>query len=145
MFDSDVAHLIDGPEIDRPRNALTLTNNLHLFFGDFQIYFEPVDEASNTYRIDTFLPYAALNHLLPVTRRLYVTEERTIDPPSPRLLAVHRAISHILHLSAAGQYIDRILNEKDEQSVRGDGTMSLGRLVQLRIDGWWDGRVEERI
>ncbi|KAK5989035.1 hypothetical protein PT974_10533 [Cladobotryum mycophilum] len=119
MFDSDVVHLIDGPEI----------------------YFEPVGDAPNTYKMDTFLPYAALNHLLPVTRSLFVTEERTIDPPSPRLLAIHRAIAHIPHLSAAGAYIDKILEDKEEQDVRVDGSTPLGRLVQLRMDGWWDGRV----
>lgn len=142
MFDTDIAHLIEGPDIDRPRNALTLTNNLHLFFGDFQIYFEPVDDLPNTYKIDTFLPYAALNYLLPVTRSLFVTKERTIDPPSPRFLAVHRAIAHILHLSAAGRYIDKILEDREEQSIRVDGSTPLGQLVQLRMDGWWDGRVE---
>lgn len=91
MIDADVAHLIEGPEIDRPRNALTLTNNLHLFLSDFQIFFEPVEGSPNTYRIDTFLPRAVLNNLLPGTRTLFVTKERTIEPPSPRLLAVHRA------------------------------------------------------
>lgn len=139
MFDSGVAHLIEGPEIDRPRNALTLTNNLHQFFGDFQIFFEPVDSEPNTYKIDTFLPYAALNHLLPVTRTLFLTEHRTIDPPSQRLLAIHRAIAYILHLSAAGAYIDKILEDAEEQNVRVDGSTALGHIVQLRMTGWWDG------
>lgn len=143
MFDTDAAHLIDGPEIDRPRNALTLTSSLHqFFFGDFQIYFELVNGPPNTYRIDTFLPYPALNNLLPVTRSLSVTEGRTIDPPSPRLLAVHRAIAHILHLSAAGSYIDRILRDIEEQTVRVHGSTPLDLLVNLRIGGWWDGRIE---
>ena len=142
MFDTDISHLIEGTDIDRPRNALTLTANLHAFFGNFEIHFEPVSGLSNTYKIDTFLPYAALNHLLPVTRTLFVTRERTIDPPSSRFLAVHRAIAHILHLSAAGQYIDEILKDR-EQSVCVDGSTSLGQLVQLRMDRWWDGRVEE--
>ncbi|OAA37386.1 hypothetical protein NOR_07085 [Metarhizium rileyi] len=136
MFDHGVSHLIDGPEIDRPRNALTLTHNLHLLFGDFQIYFEPVDGEANTYRIDTFLPPAFLNHDLPVTRTLFLTEERVIEPPSPRFLAIHRAIAHILHLSAAGPYIDEILEDMDQQSIRVDGSTPIGRLVQLRINGW---------
>jgi HNH endonuclease len=41
MFDPDVIHLIEGPNIDRPINALTLTNYFYQLFDDFDIYFEP--------------------------------------------------------------------------------------------------------
>merc|ERR1712000_206784 len=134
MFDTDVVHLIEGPDIDRPRNAMTLTHNLHQDFGDFQIYFEP-EEQANTYRINTFLP-AAIHHFLPVTRELYLTEDRTIEPPSRRLLAIHRAIAHILHLSAAGAFIDRVLDDWDQQAARTDGSTHLGQLVNLQVNGW---------
>ncbi|OAA37404.1 hypothetical protein NOR_07103 [Metarhizium rileyi] len=117
MLDNDVAHLIEGPDIDRPRNALTLTHNLHQDFGDFQIYFEPTG-ISNTYRIHTFLP-AAIHSFLPITRGLFLAEDRTIEPPSPRLLAIHRAIAHILQFSAAGRYIDRVLQDLEEQTTNG--------------------------
>jgi hypothetical protein len=141
MFDTDVVHLIEGPDIDRPRNAMTLTHNLHQDFGDFQIYFEQEGQA-NTYRINTFLP-AAIHHFLPVTRELFLTEDRTIEPPSPRLLAIHRAIAHILHLSAAGEFIDRILNDLDQQTVRVDGSTHLGQLVNLKFNGWLVSAVTE--
>ncbi|RTE75361.1 hypothetical protein BHE90_010184 [Fusarium euwallaceae] len=143
MFDKDVAHLIDGTEVDRPRNALTLTHRLHMLFGDFQIFFEPVEgELPHTYRIDTFLPPSLFQGLLPTTRTLFLTETRTIEPPSPRLLAVHRAIAHILHLSAAGSYIDRMFRKIEEQETQADGSTDLARLVNLRLNGWWDGTVD---
>lgn len=144
MFDSHITHLIDGTEIDRPRNAITLTHSLHMLFGDFQIFFEPIDsEPAHTYRIKTFLPPAVLQGLLPTTdtRTLFLTENRTIEPPSPRLLAVHRAIAHILHLSAAGRYNDELLQDMDEQATRANGSTDLGRQVSLRMNGWWDGTV----
>ncbi|TWU70658.1 hypothetical protein ED733_001429 [Metarhizium rileyi] len=75
MLDNGIAHLIQGPEIDRPRNALTLTYNLHLLFGDFQIYSEPTGVEPNTYRINTFLSPLTLKNL-PVTRTLFLTEAR---------------------------------------------------------------------
>ncbi|XWW97591.1 hypothetical protein V2A60_005575 [Cordyceps javanica] len=134
MLDTDVVHLIKGSDIDRPRNAMTLTHNLHQDFGDFQIYFEP-SGGSNTYRINTFLP-AAIHNFLPVTRELFLTEERTLEPPSERLLAIHRAIAHILYLSAAGAHIDTILDDLSQQDVRADGTTHLGALVNLKFDGW---------
>ncbi|KAM3501172.1 hypothetical protein MY10362_005769 [Beauveria mimosiformis] len=141
MFDTDVVHFIEGPDIDRPRNAMTLTHNLHQDFGDFQIYFEPEAQA-NTYRINTFLP-AAIHNFLPVTRELFLTEDRTIEPPSPRFLAIHRAIAHILHLSAAGAFIDTILNDFDQRAVRADGTTHLGELVNLKVNGWLSRPVAE--
>lgn len=139
MFDNGVTRLIEGPGIDRPHNALMVTHNLHSFFGNFQIYFEPIHEEQNTYRINTFLPRPVLNNLLPVTRTLFLTEARVIEPPLPRLLAIHREISHILHLSTAGSYIDRILQDAAEQDVRVDGSFPLARLVQLKIEGLLDG------
>ncbi|KAK7398684.1 hypothetical protein QQX98_011926 [Neonectria punicea] len=143
MFDKDVAHFIDGTEVDHPRNALTLTHRLHMLFGDFQIFFEPVEgELPHTYRIDTFLPPSLFQGLLPTTRTLFLTKTRTIEPPSLRLLAVHRAIAHVLHLSAAGSYIDRMFQKIEEQETQADGSTDLARLVNLRLNGWWDGTVD---
>lgn len=142
MFDDGAAYLIEGTEIDRPRNAMTLTPTLHLVFGDFKIVFEPMaDQQPHTYQIATFLPPGILQGLVPVTRTLYLTDNRTIDPPSPRLLAIHNAIAHILHLSAAGAYIDKLLQDMEENGVREDGSTELDRLVKLRLNGWSVGAV----
>lgn len=141
MFDYGIGHLIEGVDIDRPYNALTLTLNMHDLFGNFRIYFEPVPDAEpHTYRIESFLRPAFVGGVLPVTRTLFLTDSRTIDPPSPRLLAIHRAIAHILHLSAAGNYIDKILRDMEdagEQGAQADGSTDLGRLIHLGL--WLDG------
>lgn len=138
MFDSGIRHLIEGIDIDRPRNAMTLTQGLHQRFGNFDVYFEALsDSEPHTYRIDTFLPrFLFKDPAFPVTRTLYLTDDRNIDPPSPRLLAVHRAIAHILHLSAAGDYIDSLLEDIEKTCVRQDGSTELGRLVAFGLRGW---------
>ncbi|KAI1272767.1 hypothetical protein F5Y07DRAFT_286290 [Xylaria sp. FL0933] len=137
MFDGGVVHLIEGTDIDRPRNALTLTTTLHSLFGDFQVFFEPLPSQLHTYRIDSFYPRILLRDpAFPITRTLYLSDHRTIDPPSPRLLALHRAIAHILHLSAAGDYIDKLLRDMDGQSVFADGSTELDRLVRFGLRGW---------
>jgi hypothetical protein len=134
MFDVDVASIIEGPLIDRPCNALTLTRDWHELFGNFNVYFELVDKDTHTYQIKRHEDYPPwlreeLKPDLPVTRSLFLTPDRTIEPPLPRLLAIHRAISHILHLSGAGEYIDKIYRDMDENSVREDGSTPLGSLV----------------
>ncbi|KMU87449.1 hypothetical protein CIHG_05244 [Coccidioides immitis H538.4] len=142
MFDCDVSLLIDGTNIDRAFNAMTLARDLHTIFGNFQIYFEPVPNQEHTYQIDTFLPAAALPEFrFPITRTLHLTDDRSIDPPVARLLALHRAIAYILHLSGAGEYIDKILRDMEELGAREGGSTELGRLITLRLGGWLDKAV----
>jgi hypothetical protein len=73
---------------------------------------------------------------LPVERTLYLTESQTIEPPSRRLLALHCAIARILHLSAAADYITKILKDMESKDTRADGSTELGRILTLKLDGW---------
>ncbi|OAL75678.1 hypothetical protein A7D00_1278 [Trichophyton violaceum] len=127
MFDPGIIHLIDGPKIDSPLNALTLTHGHHRAFGEFKLYFEPTS-AQYQYRIDSMerTPFLRKS-LFPVTRTLLLSPSRTIDPPSARLLGVHRAIAKIMNLSGAGEYIEKVLRDLEEINVRADGTTNLGR------------------
>ncbi|KMP02204.1 hypothetical protein CISG_06189 [Coccidioides immitis RMSCC 3703] len=111
MFDPGIIHLIDGPKIDSPMNALTLTYDHHRSFGEFQIYFEPTGKPYE-YRIDSMeqIPFLR-DPIFPVTRTLTLSPSHTIDPPSARLLGVHRAVAKIMKLSGAGEYIETILRD----------------------------------
>ena len=143
MFDPGIIHQVEGVNIDRPYNALTLTHDLHQRFGDLTIYFEPVPNAvaPHTYFIQQTASYPFLRRpKLPLTRTLFTTLDRTIDPPSSRLLAIHRACSLILHLSGAGEFVNKIIRDMDEIAVESDGTTGLGSLVSLGLREW-DGSV----
>ena len=140
MFDSGVIHLIEGSDIDRPRNAITLDHTLHYQFSRFKIFFEPVACQEHAYQIRSFLS-TRVTPGLPIQRTLFLTENRNIDPPSPRFLAIHCAIAHILHRSAAGDYIEKILEDMEWKDTRSDGGTELGRLVGLRLSGWLDRAV----
>jgi len=142
MFDPGVIHLIDGPNIDRPTNALTLTQHFHQLFGDFEIYFKPTEnltQTPHTYKID---PTRSINILrdpiFPINRTLHLTSDHTIDPPSLRLLAIHRACGAILRLSGAGDHINKIIRDMNEVTIKEDGSSNLGRLITLKVDEWLD-------
>ena len=138
MFDPGIIHLIDGPKIDSPLNALTLTHDHHRAFGEFQIYFEPTGTPYQ-YRIDSMEKSPFLRDpLFPVTRTLMLSPNRTIDPPSAQLLGVHRAIAKIMNLSGAGEYIEKVLRDLDEIDVRADGSTNLGHVMNLRLGGWFN-------
>lgn len=143
MFDPGVIHLIEGPNIDRAANTLTLTVEAHMCFGDFRFSFEAMDDSvhpPHTYKIHSLASrVVSLTLGLPVTRTLLLSPNHTIDPPSSRLLAIHRAIAVILHLSAAGEHIDRVIRSMEEIWVRSDGSAELGHVVSLRLGGWLDG------
>ncbi|RBR15414.1 uncharacterized protein FIESC28_07349 [Fusarium coffeatum] len=135
MLDAGVAHKISGTDIDRPGNALTLTQLMHKHFGRYKIFFKPAGPPEHTYEIKTFLA-PPFREGVPVTRTLFITASKTIDPPDPRLLAIHSAIAHILHLSGAGEYIDHILRDADEYGIRHDGSTELHRLLGLHLNNW---------
>lgn len=137
MFDLGVVHMIEGSNIDRPFNAITLTPYFHQLFGRFQIHFETVEDKPHTYIIDTLEPNEFLRRrLLPVTRTLYLTSNRTIDPPSSRLFKIHSAIARILHLSGAGEYIDKILTDAESLTIDGQGSSEIGRILTLKVGAW---------
>lgn len=137
MFNPSAIHLINGVDIDRPINALTLTHDLHRLFGNFEIAFEPVDLRSHTYRID-YLETDRMGRVekLPVTVTLFLTSDRSVDPPSPQLLKIHSAIGRILHLSAAGDYIDQFIRDLEEMEggeTAQNGSTRLDEFVRFRF------------
>ncbi|CAI7627392.1 unnamed protein product [Penicillium glandicola] len=95
MFNPGIGDLIHGPKLDGPMNALTLIFDYHRLFGEFRIYFE-LTGIPYQYRIDSTEQGLFLRDpLFPVTRTLPLSPASSIDPPSPRLLEVHRAIAII--------------------------------------------------
>ncbi|OQV11251.1 hypothetical protein CLAIMM_15113 [Cladophialophora immunda] len=142
MFDDGVVRLIEGSDIDRTRNAITLTMRFHRLFSRFQVYFERQGNQLYAYRIDPVRDNFVRRSILSIeSRTLFTTGAKTIDPPSARFLAVHAAIARVLYLSGAGRHIDKILYDLDHKNVMADGSTQLGYFTALRLGGWWDGRV----
>jgi hypothetical protein len=133
MFDPGIIHQIEGTNIDRPYNALTLSADFHRHFGSLKIYFEAEPGFENRYTIRTVKPLLPSRPALPITRDLFITSDHNIDPPMARLLAIHRACCLIMHLSGAGEYIDKVLRDMEEIGVRSDGTTELGSIISLRL------------
>ncbi|EFW99700.1 hypothetical protein CMQ_18 [Grosmannia clavigera kw1407] len=124
MFDVGVRHLIEGQNIDRPTNAITLTQEYHDRFGDFKTVFESTDQP-HTYRIES------VEDRLPVLRR----------PMQPITRTLFLSVARILRMSGAGEYCDSVLRDMDDPEILSDGTTNLGALVSLRLGGWWNGVV----
>lgn len=131
MFNHKITHLIKYPKTDSPINTLTLIYDYHQLFSIFKIFFEPTGNPYQ-YKINSTEQRSFLRDpLFPVIRTLTLSLNCTINPPSPRLLTVHHAIACIIHLSSAAEYIESILRDIEEVSVREDGLMNLGHIVKL--------------
>jgi HNH endonuclease len=140
MFDPGITNLIGGQDIDRPYNALTLTHDLHQRFGSLEVYFElPHTEnvpQKNTYIIRSTESYPwQRNPRFPLVRTLLTSPNKTIDPPSPRLLSIHRACALILHCSGAGYYIEKILRDGESLMAETDGSTELGSVIWMKMWG----------
>ncbi|KAK3328271.1 hypothetical protein B0T19DRAFT_475903 [Cercophora scortea] len=130
MFDVGITHLIeDIDDIDWPGNAITLSLEMRKLFGNFDIYFEriEVDDDFNTafpgqhiYQISAFHPFVATQHQFPVRRALF--SHPGIEAPLERLFELHSAIGHVLYFSGAGEYIDLILEDFEDEVVPEDGS-----------------------
>jgi hypothetical protein len=141
LFDPGILYRIEGAKIDRSYNALTLSVSLHPRFGRLEVYFEAEPNADHTYVIKSTRPFPVFQPRLPITRELFLTPDHNIDPPMPRLLAIHRACCLILYMSGAGTYIDKVLRDMEELGVKDDGTTELGSLVSLKLNNFNQARV----
>ncbi|KAK9476547.1 hypothetical protein V1514DRAFT_321989 [Lipomyces japonicus] len=133
MFNVDVVARLEGPNIDTPRNAITLTSSLYPFFETFKIVFEHVPDTKCTYRVDYMDPLCRGFVVLPVTVTFDNSPNRDIELPSRERLGIHRAIARILHLSAAGEYIDTFLEHMEDYTVAKNGSSPLDKYVRLRL------------
>jgi len=132
MFDPGVVQLVEGYDIDRPYNAITLTLEFHRRFGDLEVHFEHVPySVPPTYVVRETKPSRFSDQLLPITRTLFTAQ--SIDPPSQRLLALHRACAFVFHMSGAGEYVNRVLLDMDEGQVKSDGTTDIATLLKLKL------------
>jgi hypothetical protein len=107
-------------------------------FAEFEFYFTQLDGPNHpphTYKIEGFVP-SNMRRELPTTRTFRTEADgRPIAPPEPRLLALRRALAHVLYLSEAGQYIDEVLEQTKEKPAEEDESTELGLLAQLKLDG----------
>ncbi|KAI9653332.1 MAG: hypothetical protein M1829_001317 [Trizodia sp. TS-e1964] len=129
MFTSDLCAEIEGIAIDRPTNALLLTKNWHDRFGQFEVYFDKIDEEPNTYTVRVTDPKLQL-FSLPRTVRF---ESESIPLPSPHLLAVHKALARLMHLTGAGENIDHWFRGNPNVNIAADGTTDLGTLITVGL------------
>jgi len=90
---------LNGANIYRLENVMTLTADMHLLFDCLELWLEATNVANQYNVCRTFSDTPAT-----VTFRA----QGNLPLPDPRYLALHAACAKVAHLSGAGEYIDTI-------------------------------------
>ena len=132
MFSSKPEELhekLNGNEIHRLENIITLALHVHTGFNALSVWFKPVDvclilllytlinklqDSPNTYTIHS--EYGGSRFCgLPLPKTItFTTTNRELQVPSPYYLELHALCCKVSELSGVGRYLDRVEDELEE-------------------------------
>ncbi|KAI9845505.1 MAG: hypothetical protein M1837_004844 [Sclerophora amabilis] len=134
MFDPGVLTQLEGSDIDHPRNAISLSLEMHALFGELLLSFEPAGTWSNTEQTYNVIKYT---QLLPdeIPEQITLYRDSPVSMPSRRLLELHAACARMCHLCGAAGYVDKLRENFESRMVKADGTSKLDDMVMARLAG----------
>ncbi|OBZ66341.1 hypothetical protein A0H81_13681 [Grifola frondosa] len=109
---------LDGVKVHSLENIITMTPYLHERFDALELWFEKTD-IPNRYKVAVANEWVLRGTSVPefVT---FTSSNPIIPLPSPRYLALHAAWARIVHLSGAGEYINKIFINMERLPVLAD-------------------------
>jgi len=107
-----VAYELNGADIHRLENVMTLAIHVHDAFDQLELWLEATNVA-NQYTVRANNPGTLTT--LPETVTFHA--QGNLPLPDPRYLALHAACAKVAHLSGAGEYIDTIDRDLDTALV----------------------------
>lgn len=123
---------LNGNNIHCLENVLTLDIGIHSLFDELKLWFEPTvsnwlfDVESrldwklqgilDTYKLGAPNSRYILPHYM-TTVTFTSRDPEKLPLPSPEYLAIHAACARVAHLSGAGEHIDKVLRELEDNKV----------------------------
>jgi len=126
---------LNGSEIHRLENILTLDPSVHTLFDKLQLWLEHVASGPpNTYRLCS-LPSFRVDPRWKRTVTFTTPDPVKLPVPSPWYLDLHAACCRVAHLSGAGECIDKILRDmEDIQVLSQDGASA--EILHYALSAW---------
>ncbi|KAF8157156.1 hypothetical protein B0H34DRAFT_712505, partial [Crassisporium funariophilum] len=114
-----------GDLIDHPTNGMLLEYNAHDGFDRFKWYLQKTDK-DDVYDLKKFEPQLLIPENVRVSFEDHTDDfrsnpdkrERAVDLPEPHYFAIHAAIAQVLHYTEAGQFIDGLLSNYQDEDVQ---------------------------
>ncbi|KAJ3509951.1 hypothetical protein NLJ89_g4944 [Agrocybe chaxingu] len=108
---------LDGSNLHRLENALTLSADIHSWFSDMRIWLERrPEDPPNTYRPASTKPHVYLVGI-PDIVSFSTPDPQRLPLPDPRYLATHAACARVAHMSGAAEDIHKVLRDIEETDV----------------------------
>ncbi|KAH9002540.1 hypothetical protein EDB86DRAFT_2847233 [Lactarius hatsudake] len=108
---------LTGKKIHSLDNVMTLELNMHDSFDQLDIWFEAVKGSPNTYTMKTTDP-VFLAKCKAADRKITLTSgDPRLPLPNPDYLEIHAACCRVAHLSGAGEYMDKVLEDLEDTRV----------------------------
>ncbi|KAI6028835.1 hypothetical protein F5J12DRAFT_961323, partial [Pisolithus orientalis] len=96
---------LNGPNIHRLENVVTMEESLRIHFDRLWIWFTATEEP-NTYKLEGIRDWLISRYPKYVT--FSTPDPKNLPLPSPTYLSIHAACAKIAHVSGAGRYIEKI-------------------------------------
>ncbi|KAH9175893.1 hypothetical protein EDB89DRAFT_2066097 [Lactarius sanguifluus] len=113
----DLLDKLKGKGIHSLDNVMTLGMEIHHWFDQLKMWFEAVKGSPNTYTIkaaDTILLAFCKAADCKIT---LTSEDPRLPLPNPDYLEIHAACCRVAHLSGAGEYMDKVLEDLEDTHV----------------------------
>lgn len=112
-----ITESLNGPDIHRVENVLTMCFSAHDLFDKLELWFEATD-APNTYKMRSNNPRFLEICYPPIPPQVTLQSTDPLIPlPNSHFLRIHAACARIAHLSGAAEYWETILEEWEERPV----------------------------
>ncbi|KAH9000144.1 hypothetical protein EDB92DRAFT_1829591 [Lactarius akahatsu] len=113
----DIQDKLKGKDINSLDNVMTLGMEIHHCFDQLMMWFEAVEGSPDTYTIKATEPLVlALCKAADCKITLTSADER-LPLPNPDYLEIHAACCRVAHLSGAGEYMDKVLEDLEDTRV----------------------------
>ncbi|KDQ09866.1 hypothetical protein BOTBODRAFT_147975 [Botryobasidium botryosum FD-172 SS1] len=128
---------LNGDDLHRTDNMMTLSLSAHTHFDQLNIWLEAVPDNPNTYTLRRANPAYLLGYPDIVT--FTTTDPELLPLPNPRYLAYHAACARIAHMSGIVEYIEQYIQDvENSDTLAADGSSAdwlctrLGRFISVR-------------
>ncbi|KAH7908369.1 hypothetical protein BJ138DRAFT_1128520 [Hygrophoropsis aurantiaca] len=117
---SSMLDRLDGDNIHRLENIITMPQHLHTLFDGLDIWLEEDQNIANHYQVCAlnreFLPAG-----FPTDVTFTTPDPEKLPLPSPDLLLLHAICARVARLSGAGQYVGTVLRDLEDTTVLSPG------------------------
>jgi hypothetical protein len=117
---------------------MTISFDLHRFFGDFWFAFEATGR-QHTYSLKDYEPQLIRNLPSMVTFECHDSQHAL---PSPELLNVHAIIARILCASGLAEYIDEVVLDRKTAVLAKDGSSGIAAILAATSLSVLDSRAQ---